>query len=145
MNSTTPTHLPALVIPDFFTGIVLPLSVVWLLFVVLKKVNPFAGNKTTPLNGPDNPSILFGLYRRINESEDPGVLYEEWALKYGPAFRVPGGFGSSRILICDPRANAHFYSKETFGYIQTKLSRIFIENLVISFRLPTVHQVIDLV
>lgn len=127
MNRTS-VEPSTVVIPGFYTHIVLPFAIVWLLFVVFKK--QFARNKTTLLNGPDNPSILFGLYRHINESEDPGALYEEWALKYGPAFRVPGGFGSSRILICDPRANAHFYSKETFGYVQTKLSRVFIENLV---------------
>ena len=127
MNNTS-VEPPTLVIPGFYTHVVLPLSIAWLLFVVFKK--QFARNKTTPLNGPDNPSILFGLYRRISESEDPGALYEKWARKYGPAFCVPGGFGSSRILICDPRANTHFYSKETFGYVQTKLSRVFIENLV---------------
>ncbi|KAF8878007.1 cytochrome P450 [Gymnopilus junonius] len=81
------------------------------------------------LNGPPNPSYLFGSYRFLNESDDPGLIYEHWEQEYGPAFRVPGGFGSSRIVICDPRANAHFYSKETFGYVQTKLSRVFIENL----------------
>jgi len=119
---------PALVIPGIFTHVLLPFVIVWLLFGALKK--QFARNETTPLNGPDNPSFLFGLYRRINESEDPSALYEEWALKYGPAFRFPGGLGSSRIVICDPRANAHFYAKETFGYVQNKLSRIFIEILV---------------
>jgi hypothetical protein len=138
MNSTS-VGSSTVVIPGLYTNVVLPFAIVWLLFVVLKK--QFAGNKTTPLNGPDNPSFLFGLYRRINESEDPGALYEEWALKYGPAFRVPGGFGSSRILICDPRANAHFYSKETFGYVQTKLSRVFIENLVSISRCPVHHNI----
>ena len=141
MNSTS-VRSSTVVIPGFYINVVLPFAVVWLLFVVLKK--QLARNKTTPLNGPDNPSILFGLYRRINESEDPGALYEEWALKYGPAFRVPGGFGSSRILICDPRANAHFYSKETFGYVQTKLSRVFIENLVGISRRP-VHQNVNFI
>ena len=141
MNSTS-VRSSTVVIPGFYINVVLPFAVVWLLFVVLKK--QLARNKTTPLNGPDNPSILFGLYRRINESEDPGALYEEWALKYGPAFRIPGGFGSSRILICDPRANAHFYSKETFGYVQTKLSRVFIENLVGISRRP-VHQNVNFI
>ena len=127
MNNTS-VGPPTVVISDLYTHVLLPTTIVWLTFVVLKK--SFARNKTLSLNGPDNPSILFGLYRRINESEDSSALYEEWSLKYGPAFRVAGGFGSSRIVICDPRANAHFYSKETFGYVQTKLSRVFIENLV---------------
>ncbi|KAF8972060.1 cytochrome P450 [Flammula alnicola] len=110
-------------------AIAVPVILASLLIIVLGKVRSARNNKTTPLKGPANPSLLFGLYRFINESEDPGVVYEEWASEYGPAFRVPGGFGSSRIVICDPKANAHFYSKETFGYVQTKLSRVFIENL----------------
>ena len=60
-------------------------------------------------------------------------MYERWAEEYGPAYVVPGGFGSKRVVICDPRANAHFYARETFGYVQTKLSRVFIENLVGGF------------
>jgi len=103
------------------------LSVVILLLFIWKKLH--SGN-AVKLRGPKNESILFGLYRLITEATDPGFLYEQWSLQYGPAFNVPGGLGSSRIVICDPRANAHFYSKETFGYVQTKLSRIFIENLV---------------
>lgn len=90
-------------------------------------------SKTKSLNGPANPSFLFGVYSQINASVDPGAIYEDWAMNYGPAFRIPGGFGSSRIVICDPKANAHFYSKETFGYVQTNLSRVFIENLVRKF------------
>ena len=86
--------------------------------------------RTTSLPGPRNTSLLFGLYRHINESPDPGLVYERWAEEYGPAYVVPGGFGSKRVVICDPRANAHFYARETFGYVQTKLSRVFIENLV---------------
>ena len=106
------------------------LVVAWLSYVVLGKIATSRSDKTTGLNGPENPSLLFGLYRQISEAEDPGVLFENWSLQYGPAFRIPGGFGSSRIVICDARANAHFYSKETFCYVQTKLSRVFIENLV---------------
>jgi hypothetical protein len=93
--------------------------------------------RTTSLPGPRNTSLLFGLYRHINESPDPGLVYERWAEKYGPAYVVPGGFGSKRVVICDPRANAHFYARETFGYVQTKLSRVFIENLVGGF----IHEV----
>ena len=89
--------------------------------------------RTTPLPGPRNTSLLFGLYRHINESPDSGLVYERWAEEYGPAYVVPGGFGSKRVVICDPRANAHFYARETFGYVQTKLSRVFIENLVGGF------------
>ncbi|KAF4616127.1 hypothetical protein D9613_011263 [Agrocybe pediades] len=106
-------------------GLVSALMCICLVIILWSK----ARRNTAKLRGPKNESFLFGLYRLINEAEDPGALYEDWSLQYGPAFNVPGGFGSTRIVICDPRANAHFYSKETFGYVQTKLSRVFIENL----------------
>ncbi|KAF8166821.1 cytochrome P450 [Pholiota molesta] len=136
MNTTSPTT-PQLVAaiklleflhagPLYITSF---LAALWLVITTVNKLIAVLSDKTTPLNGPANTSLLFGLYRHINESEDPGLVYEGWAKEYGPAFKIPGGFGSSRILICDPRANAHFYSKETFGYVQTKLSRVFIENL----------------
>jgi len=128
MNATTGTARPK--IPAFYTHVILPFFIIWVLWITLEKARKWRAGKATPLNGPENTSFLFGLYRLLNESEDPGLLYEEWANEYGPAFTVPGGFGSSRIVICDPRANAHFYSKETFGYVQTKLARVFIENLV---------------
>jgi len=87
-------------------------------------------DSTTPLKGPASRSILFGMYRYLNFSVDSAAMYEQWANEYGPAYKVPGGFGSYKIMIVDPKANAHFYSRETFGYVQTELSRIFIENLV---------------
>lgn len=96
------------------------------LFFILKS----RGSATVYLRGPPNPSFIFGYYRYLNEVEDPGAVYDEWVKEYGPAYIVPGGFGSKSVVICDPRANAHFYSKETFGYVQTKIARVFIENLV---------------
>ncbi|KAF8148841.1 cytochrome P450 [Crassisporium funariophilum] len=112
-----------------YSDAVIPLLLLWVSVFAVRKLWNVYSDKTTPLTGPHNPSLMFGLHRQLNESDDAGVIYEGWAAKYGPAFRVPGGFGSSRVVICDPKANAHFYSKETFGYIQTKLSRVFIENL----------------
>lgn len=123
LQSTPPLH-PRILSLLIFTIL---LGISYRIFVLLSL------STQSKLNGPPNPSLLFGSYRLLNESDDPGLIYEHWEQEYGPAFRVPGGFGSSRIVICDPRANAHFYSKETFGYVQTKLSRVFIENLVCDF------------
>ncbi|RDB20296.1 hypothetical protein Hypma_012676 [Hypsizygus marmoreus] len=104
---------------------------IWFVFQVAKVgVSKWRGTtQTTPLRGPPNKSLWFGLYRYINESEDSGAVYEQWATEYGSAYKVPGGFGSSKIMIMDPKATTHFYSKETFGYVQTPLARVFIENL----------------
>ncbi|KAG6849383.1 hypothetical protein H0H93_008938 [Arthromyces matolae] len=83
----------------------------------------------TPLRGPRSQSFLFGLARVFRASDDASLLTEQWTKDYGPAFCVPGAFGSKRVVIVDPKAVTHFYSKETFGYVQTPLARTFIERL----------------
>ncbi|TFK35103.1 cytochrome P450 [Crucibulum laeve] len=110
------------------TEIALTVSVVWFLYKLHGRFSK-KGLQTTPLNGPPNKSFIFGLYRHIQKSDDLGLVYEEWATRYGPAFKVAGSFGTSQVVICDPKANAHFYAKETYVYVQTKLSRVFVENL----------------
>jgi hypothetical protein len=102
-----------------------------IIFRILKyTTSSSSGIETTSLRGPPKDSILFGSEQFINSSDDVGNVYERWATEYGPAFKVPGGFGLYKIVIVDPKANAHFYSKETFGYVQSKFARMFIENLV---------------
>ncbi|KAG6815527.1 hypothetical protein H0H87_000954 [Tephrocybe sp. NHM501043] len=104
----------------------------WLVFKLLKLAysNNWRGLQTTPLRGPQSASFLFGLSGIIRQAEDASVLTEQWAKEYGSAFCVPGAMGSMRIVITDPKAVTHFYSKETFGYIQTPLARTFIERLL---------------
>ncbi|KAF4600491.1 hypothetical protein EYR38_005120 [Pleurotus pulmonarius] len=81
---------------------------------------------TTPLLSPPSPSWLLGASKMLASSDDEMRLYEEWANKYGRVYRVPGPLGSSRIVLCDPKAVASFYSKETFTYVRSALGRIFI-------------------
>lgn len=87
-------------------------------------------NKSRPLRGPPNKSYLFGLRRHINNSPDPGDVYERWAEEYGSVYCIPDMMGASTVIITDPKAIAHFYSKETFGYVQTRLMRMVINNMV---------------
>ncbi|KAI9570092.1 cytochrome P450 [Boletus coccyginus] len=84
--------------------------------------------RTTQLRGPPSESFLYGVGKRILDADDPGAAYEAWAQEYGPVFTVPSTLGSNRIVLCDPRAIAHFYSKETWTYIQTPLSKKTSEN-----------------
>ncbi|KAG6909218.1 hypothetical protein DXG01_001525 [Tephrocybe rancida] len=103
----------------------------WLVYKILRAASAkWRGVQTTALRGPPSKSFLFGLVRVLRESEDQSVLTEQWANEYGSAFAVPGALGSKRVVIVDPKAVTHFYSKETFGYIQTPLARSFIERLV---------------
>ncbi|KAF8075757.1 cytochrome P450 [Lyophyllum atratum] len=103
---------------------------IWLFSKLVKVwLSKRRGTQTTPLRGPPSESFLFGLSRFIGDAEDPSLLSEQWSKEYGSAFLVPLALGSSRIVLMDPKAVTHFYSKETFGYVQTPLARIFIENL----------------
>ena len=79
--------------PYLTISLLLPASC--LFYFALGKIVAAVRDKTTALNGPTNPSFLFGLHRHINEAEDPDALFEDWASQYGPAFKIPGGFGSS--------------------------------------------------
>jgi len=87
-------------------------------------------NKSTPLRGPLSKSYLFGVRWHIGRSPDSGEVYERWAEEYGPVYRIPDVLGMSTVVIADPMAIAHFYAKETFGYVQTTSMRKMLENMV---------------
>lgn len=79
--------------------------------------------RTTQLRGPHSESFLYGVGKRIRNAKDAGALYEAWAQEYGPVYAVPSTLGSKRIVLCDPKAIAHFHSKETRTYIQTPFTK----------------------
>lgn len=79
--------------------------------------------RTTQLRGPPSESFLYGVGKRILDADDGGAVYEAWAQEYGPVYAVPSTLRSKRIVLCDPKALAHFYSKETWTYIQTPFAK----------------------
>ncbi len=85
---------------------------------------------TTKLRGPPSQSWLFGLHRVIHDAGYSGLLYEQWASEYGSVFSFPGFLGQERLVLCDPKAVAHLYANEGFGYVKTQWSRTFIEIMV---------------
>ncbi|EPS95222.1 hypothetical protein FOMPIDRAFT_87477 [Fomitopsis schrenkii] len=104
------------------------ISTLWVLLKVFQRMRSRA--RTTPLAGPPNPNFLLGAGRFIVKSPDAGSLYEEWAEKYGAVFRIPATLGLSRIALCDPKAIQHFYSRETYGYVQSTMTKRAIESMV---------------
>lgn len=90
----------------------------------------FVSPKSTRLSGPPSESWIFGLSKKLFESKDPALLLEEWAEKYGSVFRIPLALGSSRVVLCDPKAVAHFYARESTGFRMNAASKILIETLV---------------
>uniref|UniRef100_P9WEI2 Cytochrome P450 monooxygenase claW n=1 Tax=Ampulloclitocybe clavipes TaxID=56467 RepID=CLAW_AMPCV len=83
-------------------------------------------SSTTPLKGPPSESFIFGLRQIIHKSEDSDALYEQWADKYGSVYQVSEPMGSKRVVLCDPKAILHLYSKDTFDFVQTEINRLFL-------------------
>ncbi|KAG1814956.1 cytochrome P450 [Suillus variegatus] len=83
--------------------------------------------KTTQLLGPPRTSLVYGVSRDLAISQDSGAIYERWATEYGVAYMIPSVLGGTRVVLCDPRAIAHFYARETWTYVQTPLSLAFLE------------------
>jgi hypothetical protein len=86
--------------------------------------------KTTQLRGPPRTSLIYGVSHDLASSQDSGAMYERWATEYGVAYTIPGVLGQNRIVLCDPRAIAHFYARETWTYVQTPLSLALTEKTV---------------
>ncbi|KAH0826178.1 cytochrome P450 [Lanmaoa asiatica] len=84
---------------------------------------------TTRLRGPPNESFLYGVGKRIFDAEDSGAVYEAWAQEYGLVYTIPSTLGNSRIVLCDPKAIAHFYAKDTWTYVQNPLAKKITANL----------------
>lgn len=107
----------------FFT-----VGTIWVLWKVLQCMRSRA--RTTPLAGPPNPNFLLGAARSLAAAPDVGNIYEEWSEKYGPVFRVPAAMGLSRIVLCEPKAIMHHYSRDAYGYVHTTVSRRVTESMV---------------
>ena len=87
--------------------------------------------RTTRLAGPRSTSLLFGVSRTLFGPEaDQGEVAERWAAEYGSVYTIPTPLGSTRVVVTDPKAILHFYSRETYGYVQSAFAKIAIENIV---------------
>ncbi|KAG1729368.1 cytochrome P450 [Suillus lakei] len=86
--------------------------------------------KTTQLRGPPRTSFIYGVSHDLMSSKDSPAMYEHWATEYGVAYMIPSVLGLTKIALCDPRAIAHFYARETWTYLQTPLSLMMIETSI---------------
>ncbi|KAJ7600569.1 cytochrome P450 [Mycena floridula] len=103
-------------------------AVIWL---VSKVIRSFVdrGNGTA-LQGPPRMSWMHGYQPQLMGNDVAAAeLYQTWAAEYGPIFVIPWTLGTTRTIVADPRAVAHFYARETYGYVQNKVTRITMANL----------------
>ena len=101
------------------------------LYVAHKLLKSYRRNaRSTPLAMAPRTSWLLGVSRLVINNPDAASIYENWVSQFGSVFRVSAPLGTTRVILTDPKAIAHFYSVETWTYVQTNLSRVAIENLV---------------
>ncbi|KAG1742292.1 cytochrome P450 [Suillus paluster] len=86
--------------------------------------------KTTQLRGPPRSSIVYGVSNDLTSSTDTAAMYERWADEYGVVYMIPSVLGQTRIVLCDPKAIAHFYARETWTYVRTPLASVLLEALI---------------
>ncbi|OCH87669.1 cytochrome P450 [Obba rivulosa] len=104
------------------------IAVLWILSRIAENVR--RRFHTTPLKGPPNPSLIWGVSHLVSHSRETGGIYEEWAGLYGPVFRVAAPLGSSRLVVTDPKAAAHVFSQDTWNYTHTMASKAAIKNIL---------------
>lgn len=115
--------------PLGFSDVLVYAAGIWLISKIITKVR--RRRYATPLQGPPSQNFFFGYQQTIMDiNVDGALLYEEWVAQYGSVISVPWSLGLNKIVISDPKAIAHFYARETFGYVQNGISRNAIANLV---------------
>ncbi|KAG2147447.1 cytochrome P450 [Suillus bovinus] len=87
-------------------------------------------SKTTQLPGPPRTSLAYGVSHDLALSQDSAAMYERWATEYGVVYMIPSVLGRTEVVMCDPRAIAHFYARETWTYVQTPLSLALLESSI---------------
>ncbi|KAH7890187.1 cytochrome P450 [Phlebopus sp. FC_14] len=83
--------------------------------------------KTTRLRGPPSTSLMYGVGKSVVDSPDSGAMYEAWAKEYGVVYEIPSTLGQRKIVLCDPKAIAYYYARETWTYVLTPFSKQAIE------------------
>ncbi|KAI6101623.1 cytochrome P450 [Pisolithus croceorrhizus] len=83
-------------------------------------------SRTTKLRGPKSNNLLFGVSKELFKSPDVGGIFEAWSKEYGVAYEMPMICGEKRIALCDPRAVAHLFSKDTWTYSGVKGVKEFV-------------------
>ncbi|KAG2358499.1 cytochrome P450 [Suillus spraguei] len=86
--------------------------------------------KTTQLRGPHRTSLIYGVSHDLASSQDSSGMYERWATEYGVTYMIPSVLGQTRIVLCDPRAIAHFYARDTWTYVQIPLALAMLETSI---------------
>ncbi|KAG1741245.1 cytochrome P450 [Suillus lakei] len=86
--------------------------------------------RMTRIRGPQSPSWLFGFAKTVTTTATITELYENWAIEYGPVYKLPHALGQSRVILWDPKAISHFFARDTWLYNQTPFNEIAVRTIV---------------
>ena len=86
--------------------------------------------KSTRLRGPARPSLLFGCAKVIENTDEQALLFEQWSKDYGLVYKLPTPLGKSSVVVMDPKAIAHIFGKDTYGYHRTPMSNLSTSRMV---------------
>jgi len=86
--------------------------------------------RTTKLRGPPSNDFIFGVTKDLFNSSDLGGMYRNWENAYGPVYEIPATLGSTILVLQDPGAITHLYSKDTTTYHQFGFLKAVFGNLV---------------
>ena len=78
--------------------------------------------RTTRLRGP--PSGFFGAEEVLFESPNPAAVHEVWYQEYGGAYEIPLVLGERRVVLCDPKALAHFFARDSWSYVLAQADNV---------------------
>ncbi|KAF8999386.1 cytochrome P450 [Cyathus striatus] len=82
------------------------------------------------LRGPPSPSFVYGVTKHVQQSRDPGAVYERWMNEYGPVYKVRAAFGINQVVVGDFKAIAHILGRDTVMYVRTPGFRTMLEGVV---------------
>ena len=111
-----------------YLGAAALIIVLWPLYKLLPAI--FWKSRTTQLRGPPDGNILLGCTRMLHDVDDPGSLFNDWAGRYGNVYQIKSFLNSKRLVLCDPKAIAHFYARDTVVYGNTPTVRFFLDIFV---------------
>jgi hypothetical protein len=120
LSVNNPPHLRALVVSS---GTLLAVYLLSHLFTRRRSRN-------TLLLGPTTPSWLLGHKKTFDAAPDFTSVHSTWFEQYGSAFLLQMPLGTQHIMVGDPRALAHIYARDTYGYVQGTLLKILLERMV---------------
>ena len=87
-------------------------------------------SRTTKLRGPPSNNFIFGVNKELFYSSDLGGIYGNWEKTYGPVYEIPSTLGSTILVLQDPGAVTHLYSKDTSTYHQFGFTKAVFGDMV---------------